>query len=109
VRSLPIKLSRRTLITSADVRGGRVIVSGRLVPPLTHPRTPVVIRRQLDCGRDAVVARVQPRANGTFHASLPLPSGVRAAIYKASSGVVGNPGSTRSSPTFSLAIPVALR
>jgi hypothetical protein len=101
-RSLALKLNRRTMITSARVRGGRLAIAGRIVPPLARPPAPVVIRRQVSCRRSVVAGRVRPRANGTFRASLPLPRG-RAAIYTTSSRVRG------SARTFSLPTPVTLR
>jgi hypothetical protein len=101
-RSLALKLNRRTMITSARVRGGRVAIAGRIVPPLARPPAPVVIRRQVSCRRSVVAGRVRPRANGTFRASLPLPRG-RAAVYTTSSRVRG------SARTFSLPTPVTLR
>ena len=93
MRSRAVKLARRAAITSAAVRGGRVTLSGQIVRPLARPVAPVVITRQVGCGRSAAVARVRPRSNGSFRVTVPAPTGARAAIFRRSTKVRRTPGS----------------
>ena len=109
VRSRAVKLARRAAITSAAVRGGRVTLSGQIVRPLARPVAPVVITRQVGCGRSAAVARVRPRSNGSFRVTVPAPSGVRAAIFRVGTEVRRTASSRSVSNTFSLPMPVDLR
>ena len=109
VRSRATKLAHRAAITSAAVRRGRVTLSGQIVRPLARPVAPVVITRQVGCGRSAAVARVRPRSNGSFRITVPAPSGVRAVMFRARTQVHRTASSRRLSNTFSLPMPVDLR
>ena len=105
-RSQRLMLRRRTQVTSARVRGGRVVITGRIAPPLAGPREPAIVRRWLGCRRTKVVARVRTRPNGTFRASFRRPGTGHAAIFTVSSRVRTGDRTTR---TFSLPLPIRLR
>jgi hypothetical protein len=57
VKAKRVKLQRRTVLTTAKVVRGRVVIRGHLVKPLLKTRQTVVIRREISCNRRIVVGR----------------------------------------------------
>jgi hypothetical protein len=106
VRSGKLKLRRRTIISQARVRKGRVVIAGRLVKPLPAGRQTIVLKRRMTCRRWVVVARTKAKTSGRFRFAIRRPSGARAAIYRAH-GKVKAFG--RTARTRSLPLPVRLR
>lgn len=104
-----MKLKRRTVISVARVRAGRVVIQGKLVKPLLATRQTVVIKRQVSCRRTVVVGKTRARASGTFRVALKRPTPMRAAIYLTSSRVRHAAIRTRTIRTNSLPLPIALR
>ncbi|MEA2310833.1 MAG: hypothetical protein QOE28_801, partial [Solirubrobacteraceae bacterium] len=107
-RSLFLKLTRRVTLDPPVAKGGKVTLTGRVLPPLTRPRAPVTIRAQTTCGKSAVVAKAKPGADGRFKVVVPAPKGAKAAIYRLATQVRKTPGNPKRFPSFSLPQVVAL-
>jgi hypothetical protein len=101
-RSAALKLVRRMHVTSITVRSRRVLFSGRVSLPLAVPIAPIVFERRTSCHSSAIVAKVKPRADGAFKASLPVPPHAAAGVYQARTMVRGLAGSSATFPTFTL-------
>lgn len=104
VRSLTLKLERRMQVLTISSKGGVVRITGRVVAPFARRAADRVIRlqRQVSCGKLTTVAKVTPKANGTFSVSVKAPAGESAAVYRLATNVAlpGHPN--RVSPTFTL-------
>jgi len=99
--SLDLKLQRRMQLGVPHHRGGRILMSGHVVGPMTNPPSPVVVTRRVSCTRDVVVTRVVPNPDGSWKALVPAPQGTQAAVYRATTQVPGLDGSGLF-PTFTL-------
>ncbi|HEY7893090.1 MAG TPA: PKD domain-containing protein [Solirubrobacteraceae bacterium] len=98
LRSLDLKLTRRLVLEPPVSRGGRTVLSGEVVRPLTRPRSWILVSRMgSNCTRGKIVARVKPKANGHYAITLDAPAGRTAVVYRLSSAVRAD---TRSSKTF---------
>jgi hypothetical protein len=106
--SLNLKLMRRVVMQRPTAAGGRVTLTGRIVPPLTRPVSPIVVKVQTDCRRTTTAATVKPKPSGAFTVSIPAPAGAGAAIYRVATSVRKTPGNPKRFPTFSLPLPVTL-
>jgi hypothetical protein len=108
-RSLHLKLTRRLQLQPPTASPSTVELAGRIELPLTKPIAPIVVERQLECGKTVVVDRVTPPSSGRFQISLPAPAGAKAAIYTLKSSVAANRHSLiHGFTTYSLPLPVAL-
>lgn len=105
-RSLALKLHRRMRISRILRAPGEVTIIGRVYGPRAEDR--VRIARRESCTRDVDVVTVTPKENGWWRVTLPVPPGLEAATYRATSEV-RNPGSPRSFRTFTLPGFVALK
>ena len=74
---MALKLARRLYTSAARVKGRRVTFSGVVVPPLTSPVRPVIIRGSASCqavARGAVLGSVRPSRSGSFSATFTVPA-----------------------------------
>lgn len=103
-RSLKLKLTRRMQVTSLRATGGRVTIQGQVAKPLAPKRADraIVIERRLTCAKSELVARVMPRADGSFTATVPAPSGQGAAVYRLRTRVARSARDPRLERTFTL-------
>jgi hypothetical protein len=99
--SLDLKLQRRMQLNVPHHRRGDILMSGRVVGPMTDPPRPIVLTRRVSCTHDLVVKRVVPNADGSWKALVPAPQGTQAAVYRATTEVLGLGGSGLF-PTFTL-------
>lgn len=101
-KSLDLKLRRRMVITGVAVRGGKVTISGRVSRPLTSTPSVITVSRRVSCKRNEVVARITPRRDGTFRATVDAPTGQAAAVYRLGTFVRKTTRNPRRYPTFTL-------
>jgi hypothetical protein len=101
-RSLFLKLTRRVTLDPPAAKAGKVTLTGRVLPPLTAPRAPVVVRQQTGCGTAKTVARVRPGASGRFRIVVAAPKGAKAAIYRLATQVRKTRHNSKRFPSFSL-------
>ncbi|MDA0182959.1 DUF11 domain-containing protein [Solirubrobacter phytolaccae] len=102
-RSPELKLTRRVVVEPPVVRAGSVRLRGRVVAPFARPRAQIVITQQLTCGgAETPVARVKPDARGAFTATVAVPAGAPAAIYRVSTRVQRSTSNPKTFPTFGL-------
>jgi hypothetical protein len=104
--SLNLKLMRRLVMQQPTAGGGKVTLTGRVVPPLTRPVSTVIVQQQVDCQTRSTAAKFRPNPNGTFRIMVAAPAGKAAVIYRLATRVKTN---SKSSRTFSLPIAVNLR
>ncbi len=101
-KSLDLKLHRRMVVDSMRVVGGQVVISGRVIGPLTHPVAPILIQRRVSCTQLVTVKRIKPNADGTFKVSLTPPPNTQAAVYRAATEVQKVVTNPKQFPTFTL-------
>jgi hypothetical protein len=108
LHSLNLKLTRRLVLEPLKAAGGTVTLVGQVLPPLSRPLTPVIVYRELACGRTSIAMRFTPTASGRFHLSFRAPAGAEASIYRLASIVRESPHAKRAFATYSLPLPVIL-
>jgi uncharacterized repeat protein (TIGR01451 family) len=111
MRSPALKLARRMHVTRLATRGATVTIAGRVSGPLAAPARTVTLRQYEDCTGTAfrVVARdIRVSASGHFTATVPAPTGVDVAYYRALTRVRKTPRSPKTYPTFTLVRAVAV-
>ena len=101
-RSLRLKLSRRMHISRLRHRGNRVVIVGKVKGPFAAERPQIVIRRRVSCTRDVIVKRITPGSDGRWKVSLPAPPDEQAAVYRATTQVLGGEIRPKAFPTFTL-------
>jgi hypothetical protein len=106
--SLPLKLQRRLIVSSLSSKNGRVTIAGRVVAPLTTPRSEIRVVRRVSCHKVVLVKRFKPRPDGTFRVTVKAPKGQAAAVYRLKTYVREKPSNPRRYPTFTLPRGVAL-
>ena len=106
--SFPLKLRRRLLVSSLSSSHGKVTITGRVVRPLTTPRSTIRVIRRVSCHKALLVARVRPRPDGTFTITVKAPKNAAAAVYRLATYVREKPSNPRNYPTFTLPRGVAL-
>jgi PKD repeat protein/outer membrane protein assembly factor BamB len=102
--SLNLKLARRMLVTRLRSAGGKVTITGRVLPPLAmkaKDRT-ITLQRVIACKRTANVTRFLPKANGSFSVTVPAVPGQTAAVYRLSTRVRPTAKSKGLAGTFTL-------
>ena len=95
-----LKLSRRMYVYSVSApHGGKVTITGRVVPPLGHPPAPIVVTRRNSCAQRTyatVKATVHLAADGSFTVVAPAPpSSAPGATYVLRTRVRPDAASTR--------------
>jgi len=107
--SKALKLTRRVTMNPLVHKGGKVLISGKVLPPLARPTAKVNVTQQLTCkDKPKVVGTAKPSRSGGFVLSIPVPKGQKAAIYRVITKVRGTPTSAKTFPSFSLPLPVDL-
>lgn len=101
-KSLDLKLERRMVLSGVAVKGGKVTISGRVTRPLSRPASVITVTRRVSCKRNAVVARVKPKADGTFRVTVAAPEGQLAAVYRLGTFVRKTAKNPKKFPTFTL-------
>lgn len=101
-KSLDLKLERRMVLSGVSVKGGRVTISGRVSRPLARPAALITVTRRVSCKKNAVVARVRPKADGTFRVTVAAPEGQLAAVYRLGTVVRKTTSNPKTFPTFTL-------
>jgi hypothetical protein len=98
-RSLPLKLSRRMLVTRTVVGARASTIRGRVVGP--RARAPITVKRRLSCTRWEVVKRFTPRGR-RFKVTIPHARGDRASVFRLQTMVAALDRSGQAKPTFTL-------
>jgi hypothetical protein len=108
-RSLNLKLVRRMQVSRLRSSGTGVTISGRVLRPLAARAKDraIIVQRVVTCSKAEDVARVTPRADGTFSVTVPAPAGQRAAVYRLRTLVRTSPTSGKVQATFTLPRAVA--
>jgi hypothetical protein len=81
---------------------GNVTIIGRVIRPLTTPRSAVRVVRRVSCHKVAFVGRFMPRPDGTFRITVKAPAGQSAAVYRLVTSVREKLSNPRIYPTFTL-------
>lgn len=102
--SLNLKLVRRMLVDDVQVAGRQVTISGRVIPPLARKRgdRSIEIRRRVSCGKDEVVGKATPKANGRFKVVLTAPADAAAVVYRFATKIRVSKRSRSATKTFTL-------
>lgn len=85
LRSRNLRLRRRMITTSAGLRGGRIVIRGRVADARAARRRPVVtlFARERGCGKSyRRIARARTRLDGRFAVSARPLQGVDVAVYR---------------------------
>jgi PKD repeat protein len=110
-RSLNLKLTRRMLVTSLRVRGGKVTITGKVVGPLARRAKDreIVLEQRVTCTKLVTVSRFQPRPSGAFAVTVRAPAGASAAVYRLRTKVRASTHSSRLGSTFTLPRAIGFR
>ena len=98
----------RKLVAWAQLRlhlpGPVTVPCGLVSKPFAKKPVAIEIERYLSCQqREKVpVAKVTPDRRGRFSVTIPLPDGVKSAIYRARTRVATRTGGPAKAPTFTL-------
>lgn len=84
-RSLALKLHRRMRISRMKPSGDRLTITGRIYGRTAGDE--VVISRRESCTKDVEVTKVKPDRDGRWRVTVPVPEGVDAATYRATTQV----------------------
>jgi hypothetical protein len=101
-RSLRLKLHRRMVVSGLTSKGGKVTISGRVLPPLGSPVRTIVLTRRLSCSKTEVVKRFKPARDGSFRVTVAGPVGQAAAVYRMQTSVRKTTRNPKHYPTFTL-------
>jgi hypothetical protein len=84
-RSLALKLHRRMRISRMKPQAGFITITGRIYGDRAN--VPVVLSRRESCTKDVQVTTVKPGRDGRWRVTLPVPEGLEAATYRATTQV----------------------
>ena len=84
-RSLALKLHRRMRISRMKPGAGTLTITGRIYGRMGDDE--VVITRRVSCTKHVEVATVKPDRDGRWRITLPVPEGVDAATFRATTTV----------------------
>ena len=101
-RSDNLKLRRRMVVDSMVARGGKVTISGRVMPPLGKPIETIRVQQRLSCTKNVDVARVRPSSSGRFKVTVDAPKTEKAAVYRVITKVAPTKRSKKRFSTFTL-------
>ena len=101
-RSLPLKLTRRMIVTGVRVSGGRVRIRGYVKKPLATPVRPITVKQRVSCTRSITVGKIRPSRSGRFSVTLKAPKKAQAGTYRLSTFVKRRADRPRLYPTFTL-------
>jgi hypothetical protein len=97
-RSLPLKLSRRMIVTRTSSTARGTTIRGRVTGPLARGAS-VTVKRRLSCTRWKVVKRFKPRGR-RFRVTVPNAGG--ASVFRLQTTVAALDRTGRRKPTFTL-------
>ena len=103
-RSLALKLHRRMRISRMRPEDGFITIMGRIYGAVADE---VTISRRESCTKDVEVTTVKPDRDGHWRVTLPIPAGLEAATYRATTKVRRS-GESKPFRTFTLPGHVAL-
>ena len=94
---------RRVQVTSVRMASGRFAITGRITGALARTAGARRIEvRRTTCATDELLGAVQPRADGTFVARLPVPVDGAGVVFRLHTQVLRSPKSKKPFDTFSL-------
>jgi hypothetical protein len=102
--SLNLKLARRMLVTRVGSAGGKVTITGLVVPPLAgkaKDRT-ITLQRVVACKKTETVTKFRPSGNGSFSVTVPAVPGQSAAVYRLSTRVRSSAKGSALKTTYTL-------
>jgi hypothetical protein len=100
-RSLPLKLSRRMIVTRTAATARGTTMRGRVIGPLAR-RARIVVTRRVSCRRWKVVKRFAMPRNGRFRITIPHTRGASSAVFRMRTTVGASDGRSGRKPTFTL-------
>lgn len=100
-RSLPLKLSRRMLVTGTASTARGTTIRGRVVGPLAR-RARITVKRRVSCGQWKVVKRFAMPGKGRFRVTIPPARGATSAVFRLQTTVGARNPRGRPKPTFTL-------
>ena len=102
--SQKLKLERRMVATTLTRSGSNLVLRGTVTKPFARKPAAIEIERFLSCRKreKVTVARVVPDRSGRFAVTIPVPTGAKAAIYRALTRVPPRPSAAATAPTFTL-------
>jgi hypothetical protein len=100
-RSLPLKLSRRMIVTRTASTARGTTMQGRVTGPLAQ-RARITVKRRVSCGRWKVVKRFAMPRNGRFKVTIPRVRGATSAVFRMQTTVGARNPNGRPKPTFTL-------
>jgi hypothetical protein len=101
-RSLPLKLSRRMILSRTVSTAEGTTMHGRVTGPRARPASRITVKRRVSCGRWTVVKRfVMPRG-GRFRVTIPHARGASSAVFRMQTTVGARNRRGRPKPTFTL-------
>ncbi len=106
-RSLNLKLIRRLVLNPLSSRGGKVLLSGQVVLPLTQPASAIAVMVSSSCETWQTIAQVKPQSDGRYSITVTPPSTGLPYVYRLITKVRVNTSSTKTFKTYSL--PLALQ
>ena len=100
-RSLPLKLSRRMLVTRTTSTAQGTTLQGRVTGRLAR-RARITVKRRVSCGRWKVVKRLAMPSNGRFRITIPHAHGATSSVFRLQTTVGARNRNGRPKPTFTL-------
>jgi hypothetical protein len=100
-RSLPLKLSRRMIVTGTTATKRATTIRGRLTGPLARG-TSITVKRRLSCSRWTVVKRIAMPRGRRFRVTIPAVRGAASSVLRLQTTVAALDRSGRRKPTFTL-------
>lgn len=100
-RSLPLKLSRRMLVTRTTSTARGTTMHGRVTGRLARGAR-ITVKRRVSCGRWEVVKRFAMPRNGRFRVTIPHADGASSSVFRMQTTVGARNRNGRLKPTFTL-------
>lgn len=90
-KSMNLKLQRRMIVDKMVARGGKVVISGRVVGPMASGKDrEILVTRRVSCTKMEKVGTFKPKSDGTFSIAFAAPKDARTAVYRLSTQVRKN-------------------
>jgi hypothetical protein len=100
-RSLPLKLSRRMIVTRTASTARGTTMRGRVTGPLARGAR-ITVKRRLSCKRWKVVKRFAMPRDGRFRVTIPHARGATSAVFRMQTTVGARDHRGGPKPTFTL-------
>jgi hypothetical protein len=107
-RSLPLKLTRRMIVTRTASTARGTTMHGRVTGPLARSAR-IIVKRRVSCSRWEVAKRFAMPRNGRFRVTIPHANGATSAVFRMQTTVGARNPNGRPKPTFTLPRYVAPR